>query len=975
MLNKLKSVIILISLFFVLFVFISFSFKNYNTTKSVFTPPLFLNFQNSWAEKTLQTLSVKEKIAQLMMVATWPNKEEKHQKEIEQLIIENKIGGLIIFQSDSKSQCKKAIQNFQKISKIPLLIGMDAEWGVGMRINEYNRFPYHSTLGLSNDTSLTKKIAESIAFECKELGIHINFAPVADIQSNPQNPVIGFRSFGSNTLLVSQHTSAFVKGLEENGVLSCIKHFPGHGDTDVDSHFDLPQIKRPLDSFSKNEWIPFENGIQSGASSVMMAHLETPLIDESRLPSSLSSIVIKKHLKENLHFKGLIISDALNMKAVSDKYGKTELVVKAFLAGNDILLYPESINESINAIHELIVKGEISEQELNQRCLKVLKAKQFAFFSKINAKNYTPTQIEYNKRQVYENASCLVKNEETLPLQNNLEKTVFVSFGSSSTTFNEMLKNFGSPLHFHFDSIESGLRFLKENERKFDNIITVIHTTSQLKNKNFGLPIEISKWSSNLQSRYKNVLLYFGNSMALNEKDLLPFKAVLLCNENHPIYHDIAIQQLFGAIEVKAKNFVQLADAKLTIHQHYPAINRLKYTLPEELGIPSEALNSIDEIVLSGIKAKAFPGCQVLFAVKGKVIYRKNFGKISYDDTTTVSNQHLYDIASISKIAGSMICLMHMDNQNNFSLEKSLNDYLPEIVAGTTYENLTLKSMLAHQAGLTPWIAFYKSTLENGKYKEGIFSTYNSENYPIQVADNLFISKNYEKKLYNQILETALKPNPKYEYSDLPYYFVKKIIEKNTKMNLDVYLNQHFYKPLGLHYLCYNPLKKFDKKQVTPTENDTIFRKQLIQGFVHDPGAAMLGGVGGHAGLFSNANDLAILMQMLLNKGNYSNKSYLSPAVIQKYTSTQFPGNRRGAGFDKPTLNKIGGTACPLVSEKSYGHSGFTGTLTWVDPFYEVNYVFLSNRVNPDAENRKIQTMNIRTEIQKVMYEAIKKYL
>ncbi len=396
---------------------------------------------------------------------------------------------------------------------------------------------------------------------------------------------------------------------------------------------------------------------------------------------------------------------------------------------------------------------------------------------------------------------------------------------------------------------------------------------------------------------------------------------------------------------------------------------RLKFSQPEEIGIASAKLNEIDRIAENAIAKGAFPGCQVVVAVKGKIIYRKSFGKPTYESADSVTNTDLYDLASVSKIVGSTLGVIHLQSNGKFSLDKKLQDYLPELTSGSDYGKIVLREMMAHQAGLTPWIPFYKRTLKNGSPDPSLYVSERKEGYTQQVAKDLFIRNSYTDSIYEQILQTPLGQR-KYEYSDLGYYFIKKILEKESGRHFENYLSEEIYKPMGLRTMCYRPLQHFNKNQIMPTEDDQAFRKQLIHGYVHDPGAAMLGGVGGHAGVFANATDLASLMQLFLNKGTYGGVNYLKKEVVEEYTKAQCPGNRRGAGFDRPSASG-GGPCHSSASQSSYGHSGFTGTLVWVDPMYEINYVFISNRVCPDQGNWKIRDMNIRTEIQRLIYEAV----
>ncbi len=935
--------------------------------------PDFLSDGENWANKNMMGLTLEEKIAQLFMVATWPEKNEKHQAEIEKLIREQKIGGLIYFQGD-RENTKTSIIRMQKASKTPLLIGMDAEWGVAMRLKNEERFPYAYTLGTANDLELTKKIGAMMAEECRDMGIHINFAPVADVNSNPNNPVIGFRSFGENPKEVSKQIASFVEGMERNGTMTSIKHFPGHGDTDKDSHYELPTVSHTIKQFNTTDFKPFVAGIKAGTSSVMVGHLNVPALDSSGTPSSLSKKVIQHYLKDSLGFKGLVISDALNMKAIADQYGKTEAVVKAFEAGCDILLYPESVEESIRAIAAKVRNGEISEKEVSQRCSKVMMAKFHAYFPSKPLQKFTSGEVDWAKKQVFEKALTVIQNEnQILPLSTASKKTAIVSIGSNDLPFKEMVSNFTTVTNFRFNTAEEAMVKMEKRLSDFDVVITALHPSTVRSVNNYGMSECWQDWLEMIPSKTKSVVVLFGNPTALAYWEGIKTQdAVVFAYENHPFAQDRAAQLLFGAIGASGKmNF------RISPYLHtgkglqLKSINILKHSQPEELGISSKKLSEIDALVEKSIQAGAFPGCQVFVAIEGKIIYNKSFGTKTYNNVDTVRNNDVYDIASISKIVGSTAALMRLQSEGKFSLNKKLNDYIPEVTSGTPYSDVKLKDMLAHQAGFASWIPFYKKTIVDGKLNPELYSSEKKEGFQTLVAENIWIKDSYVDSIYAQILATKIGVK-KYLYSDLGYYFVKKIVEKEAQKSLDSFLYSSLYQPMGLRNIRFNPLNYFPYQRIVPSENDMIFRKQIVQGYVHDPGAAMIGGVGGHAGIFANAIDLGAMMQLFLNDGNYANHQYIDPKIIHEYTKAQNPGNRRGAGFDRPVVGN-GGPTCNLVSQKSYGHSGFTGTLAWADPTYQVNYVFLSNRVYPSSENWKIVKMNIRSEIQRIIYESIRK--
>lgn len=924
----------------------------------------------NWAEKQLSQLTLEEKIGQFFMIAAYSGKGESHLLEIENSIKKDKIGGLIWFQG-TKSDFITASKRMQLVSKTPLIYGMDAEWGVSMRLEGEKRFPYAYTLGAADNVQLTKRIAEMMAQECQELGIHISFGPVADVHSTPDNPVIGFRSFGENPEKVGNHVTQFVKGFEENGIMSNLKHFPGHGNTTVDSHLDLPIIHRSKAEIDAVDWLPFREGIRNGAASVMVGHLNVPALDPSGTPSSLSKIIIKDYLQTELGFKGLIISDALNMKAVADRYGKAEVAVLAFQAGCDILVCPESIPEAIQALKKKVESGAISMDEINARCLKVLKSKEKYVLKKWNYKTYTEGEKEWARNETFEKSTCLLKNEETLPLSRMDGKKLHISIGENGNAFAETLDLFGDFKHQQLDNEELMNESNFKGLSNFETIVVSIHAASVRPKNHFGITSHLATFLNKLPNESKIIVSLFGNPLALSKyADFPTVDALIVAYENNENVQNRVAQQIVGAIPFQGKLPFTLNNTyKRTTGEMTQSNGRLKFSQPEELGIDPHKFDAIDKIVADAIALKVFPGCQIVAAVKGKIIFRKSYGSHRYNDEI-VEDDHLYDIASITKIAGSTVSIMKLQSEGKFSLDKQLKDYIPEVTKESVYSDIVLRDMLAHRAGLKAWLPFYTKTLVGGKLNPAIYSTVQQPGFTLKVENELYMRNDFVDSMYAQILAAPLGAK-KYLYSDVGYYFIKKIIEKESQQGMDAYLTSQLYAPMGVTNIGYNPYVQHELKRLVQTEDDKIFRKKLIHGHVHDQGAAMLGGVGGHAGIFSTATDLAALMQLFLNKGSYGGVQYLQPEVVEEYTKVQFAGNRRGAGFDKPQLDGSGGTCTSVASMASFGHSGFTGTLAWADPVTEINFVFLSNRVYPDAENWQIVKLNTRTNIQRVIYEAV----
>lgn len=936
--------------------------------------PRFLrDTESEWAVNKLNSLSLEEKIAQFFMVATWPNKGARHEQEIDSLIQHYKIGGLIFFQGDWKNT-KERIHHFQQNSSTPLLMGMDAEWGSAMRLWKQPHFPYQLTMGAANLPAETKTIGHAMGKELNELGIHMNFSPVMDVNTNPNNPIIGFRSFGADPLVAGKLGSALIRGMEEEQVLTCMKHFPGHGDTDMDSHLTLPTVNKSLQELEIIDWTPFKMGRLAGASAVMMAHLNVPALDDSGTPTSLSRKVIQDYLKGKLKFSGLVVSDALNMKAVSERYGETEVVVKAFEAGNDILLYPSNIASSIAAIKDKVLSGTIDSLELDERCLKVLQAKYHAIIKTKGIKSLDSLKLDLAKTNIYEKAITVLKNDSIIPVKNIYSRIATVTVGIADEGFESRFNTYAKTDRFHAYSGTEVIERLLDTLQSYDLVILNLHANHMWPFRDFGYP---QGWRELLKAfpvNTESIVQFFGNPYVIDENtDFEAIDAVILAYENTTKSQERSAQLLFGSFQGKTKLPVTLTNKYQSgFGVTTPKASRLKYTIPEELGISRKKLEEIDSIALEGIREGAYPGCQVVVAIDGKLIYEKSFGFYTYDSTEEVTPTTIYDIASITKIASSTITLMHLQDRGKFSLDDRLMHYLPEETANSSHRTVLMRDMLTHQAGLTPWIPFYTKTISNGLPMPEYYSSEPNDSMQKTVADRLYILNNYEDIMYDRILNTPLRGGKRYKYSDIGYYHIKRLVEKQHPKGIDDYATTNFYKPMGLHLTRFRPLNHFNRSQIAPTEVDSYFRNQLLWGHVHDMGAAMTDGVNGHAGLFSNATDLAKLMQMLLNDGIYGGTQFLSKEVVEEYTSCQFcPRNRRGAGFDKPVADLDGGPTCDLVSLRSFGHSGFTGTQVWADPEFGVNYVFLSNRVYPDAENWKLVKMNIRTEIQRVIYEAL----
>ena len=938
--------------------------------------------QKQWVDSIYNAMTLKQKVGQLFMVQAFSDEKKLQKSKLLELIKNQHIGGLIYSNGGPVRQAKLD-NELQAASKIPLLVGMDAEWGLSMRLDSTYAFPWNMTLGAIKDLDLIKKTGQYIGEHCKRIGVHFNFAPVVDINTNPQNPIIGNRSFGEDKNNVTEKALAFMQGMQSAGVLANAKHFPGHGDTDQDSHKTLPTVSFDKKRIETIELFPYKKLISNGLSSVMVAHLNVPSLEPRvNFPSSLSKPIVSDLLKTKLKFEGLIFTDALDMKGVSNFSKPGAIDVQAFLAGNDVLLMSENVEVGMEEIMLSYYSGRISEARLAHSVKKILKAKY-----KVGLNNYNPIKTknlvaDLNRSkddllyaQLMQNAITVVKNDKsTLPIKDlELKNIAYVSMGDcSGKPFFNTLKKYAKITEVKSDNLDQLIQKLKH----FNLVIVGFHKSNSSPWKSYKFTNKELVWLQEIARTNEVILNIFSKPYTLDAlKSYSNFEGVVVGYQNSATAQKLSAQILFGALSAQGQLPVSISNSMYKVGHGLQTskIDRLSFGLPESVGMSSAKLSKLDSVANFAIDDKMTPGIQLLVARKGKVIYDKNFGYHTYSKQRKVRAEDLYDLASLTKILVTLPLLMELVEHGSVDLDDRLGDILPQYKK-TNKSQITLKEMLSHYARLQPWIPFYQSTLDSVTNKpiSRFFRTKKSKKYPIKISENSFLRTDFTDTIHQNIIDSELLDEKKYRYSDLPYYFLKDYLESFYDVSLDALIQQRFYKTIGANYSSYNPLEKFDKTQVIPTEKDTYFRFDTVHGHVHDMGAAMQNGVGGHAGLFSNANDVAKLMQMYLQYGHYGGKQFLTPKTIDAFNTCYFceEDNRRGVGFDKPQLDEEGPT-CGCISMTSFGHSGFTGTYAWADPEEEIIYVFLSNRTFPDSKNNRLLKENIRTEIQRLIYEAI----
>jgi len=966
---------IAISLLFSLFIFSASSLK----------AQLYKNMETAskqyWVDSVYKSLSMEEKIGQLIFVrANYSGK--KYINEVDDYIENYNIGGVVFFRSDPVSQVLKT-NYWNSLAKTPLMVAMDAEWGIGMRLSNTVKYPLQMALGASQNEEQLYQMGIQIAEQCKRMGIHMNFAPVVDVNSNSDNPVIGMRSFGENPEDAGFKAAKYMHGMQDGGIIACAKHFPGHGDTETDSHLTLPLVKAKKRDLRNMELVPFEFLIEEGVASIMTAHLSVPALDRNKKrPSSLSYAIVSKLLKNKMEFEGLIITDGLDMKGVTKYYKKGEVAREAFEAGNDILLIPDDVDASIKSIRDLIDRKPEYMQRLEESCKKILTYKYLSGASLRQDIDTTNLISDLNKDEYWKLSEDLGHSSITL-LQNKNEiipisypdtlKASVIVIGYENTEFEKVISDF-MDVDIHYLSHKSDISEKQKivSEISDANLVIVALTNTKISASNkFGISDSDIQFINNLSLKKKTILSIFASPYALNFfPNLKNFEAVTVSYQDKSYLMKRTSEIILGM--AAAKGHLPVSAGGFNVGDGIETTKtRLTYASPKELNINEDILNKIDSVAVNAIEIGATPGCQILAIKDGYIFYDKCFGFHTYDKKKKVKHDDIYDLASLTKILATVPSLMKLYQDTIIDIKSPISNYLLYLKK-TNKNDIRIDEILSHQAGLESWIPYYKETLNIEAWDTSVYRSKIEEKYPIRVADAMYINQYYGNRIYEEIAKSPLTQK-KYQYSDLGFYLFRQLIELGTNSKLNNYVLNEFYIPLGLKNIRYKPLDFFNKDRICPTENDKEFRFQTLHGDVHDQGAAMLGGVSGHAGLFSNAYDVGVIMQMFLNGGSYGGRRYINPEIVEEFTSAHFVNNenRRGLGFDKPLLEyEDHGPNCKSASPKSFGHSGFTGTYAWADPENDLIYVFISNRVYPDMYNNKLGELDIRTNIHQLFYDA-----
>ena len=961
-----------------------------------------------WVDSVLDKLSLKERIGQLFIYTIAPYQDKRNKELLRKVVEDYKVGGLLF--SGGLMQNQVVLTNeAQRMADIPLLITFDGEWGLSMRLRGTPVFPKNMVLGCIQNDSLLYEYGREMARQCRELGVQVNFAPVADVNINPKNPVINTRSFGESPVNVADKVVAYAKGLEDGGVLSVSKHFPGHGDTDVDSHSALPVLPFTRERLDSVELYPFKKAIQTGLGGIMVGHLEVPVFEEkSGLPSSLSRNVVYDLLARELKFQGLIFTDALAMKGVS---GNESLCLQALKAGNDLLLVPRRIKEEVDAVLAAVKRGELTEQTVEEKCRKVLTYKYALGLDKkpmirlsgLGTRINTPYTRDLIRRLNMAAVTVLGNKTEVLPLDPAIKEVAVLNVGAAEgiQPFIKQLSGYTHPVEFQLgkDLPEAGRKALREKLSKYKRILVCVTEHRLAAYQSF-----FAEFAPDAPVVY--VFFIPGKQLLQIHRGVSEAEAVILAHSSDDDVQRQAAGILYADAVADGRLSASIGNLFLTGEGVSISSQTEPRFVPEEHGMNSRLLAKIDTIAREGIREGAYPGCQVVILKNGKEMYNKAFGTYTWDaakdkEAVPVTSASVYDIASLTKTTATLLAVMKLYDKGRLNLTDRVSDYLPYL-QDTDKQNITVRELLFHQSGLPSTLLFYQDAIDKDSYDGTLFKGRPDKQHPtrigkqtwanpefrfrrgltskvrtaecsLQICDSLWLDKAFKKEFLQKIADTPLK-DKRYRYSCVGFILLQQLVEARAGMSMDEFLAQEFYTPMGLERTGYMPLRFLSKEEIVPSSVDLFLRKTTLQGFVHDESAAFQGGVSGNAGLFSTAEEVARIYQMLLNGGELNGKRYLSKETCRLFTTTVAKNSRRGLGFDKPDVRNLTNSPCaPSAPSSVYGHTGFTGTCAWVDPDNGLVYVFLSNRIYPDVWNTKLQKLDIRERIQEIMYQALLK--
>lgn len=956
-----------------------------------------------WADSVYNTLTERQRVAQLMFPKVVPTKGEKSKAAIIREVKTDGVGGLL-FTEGTIGEFAQMTDLAQAEAKVPVLMTLDGEWGLSMRVKNTPRFPHNIALGAIKDYRLLYRYGKEMARECQLMGIHTNFAPDADVNSNPSNPVIGYRAFGENPDRVAKATVAYSLGLEDGGVQAVSKHFPGHGDTSIDSHKAFTSVSHDRKRLDEIDLVPFKEFIGAGCSGIMVGHIAVPAIDPSGMPASLSQVLTDKLLRKELGFEGLIYTDALEMKGAIHPKG-TNNCVAAIKAGADALLCAGTAGPNIDAVMAAIAEGKLSKADIEDRCKRVLTYKYLLGLPGQKAVNKpglekqlnTPEAAALIKELAAASITVLRNKDGILPLGKLGERTfAVVNIGAKSDNqFDATCRHYGR-VNTYYTTGETFSAATLAKIAKADVVIAAVFDDKATSRSALAQLATVNK---------PLVEVFMVNPFKMKKfaASMPKAQAVVLAYDDIPASRISAAEALFGGIEVSGKLPVKLEGiAEIGAGIDLPK-TRLGFSSPVAEGLNAALTDSIDAIVKEGLRTNAFPGCQVLVARHGNIIYNKAFGKTSSaPGSPAVSHATIYDLASVSKATGTLPGIMKAYDTGLITLDDKLGDIIPELT-DSAKRLITVRELLYHETGMPAALNLFDVMMDTNtfsgklitgkpdrthsikiqrgayghntaKMRTDIIRRQATPDFPVEASKGIFTGKATYDTIMSRIYNAPLRSSKKYNYSCLNFSLLMDIEQRRSGIPHQIYVEKGIFGPVGAYRTGYRPTERFPLSEIASTENDTFLRRQKLHGYVHDELANFSGGVQGNAGLFANADDLAKICQMWLNNGLYGDVQVLSPETVRLFTTAKSPTCRRGLGFDKPDTERPDWSpTCDEASPEVFGHLGFTGTVFWVDPKEDIIFIFLTNRVDPTRDTPAFNRLNIRPRIFSMVYRAIER--
>lgn len=972
-----------------------------STTAVAITPNLEINADRDaceqWVDSVFNTLSERQQVAQLVFPKVVPTQGATSRTAIKRFIDTNGCGGLL-FTSGTLEQYVEMSNYAQSVARVPVLMTFDGEWGLSMRITETPKFPCNMALGAITDTTLLYRYGLEMGRHCRLAGQHVDFAPVLDVNSNPRNPVIGYRSFGEDPHRVAALGTAFSRGLEDANVQAVGKHFPGHGDTSTDSHKESTIVNHNRAVLDSIDLVPFQDFIDNGLSGIMIGHIVVPALDPSGRPASLSHKMTTDLLRRDMGFEGLIYTDALGMKGAQlEGYNNA---VEALRAGADVLLTSDHPLDDLNAIYALVQNGTIPRSIIEDRCKRILRYKYLLGLphEKPADINGLKDRIDSPECRALINELCgasitvLWNKDNLLPIGELAGNSIaVVTIGTpGDDTFAETCAKYA-----HVDTYQTSGTIAASTLSKIlshDIVIAAVFSDSANARNAYG----------QLTGAKELVGVFMVTPYKMNKfaGALQKTDALVLAYDNITPMRPVAAQAVFGGIEIKGKLPVNIEPTgHLGQGLHIPQ-SRLGYTSPAAEGMATWITDTIDSIVNHAIAAGGFPGAQVFIARNGNIVYERAYGHLTTGGAP-VTTSTLYDLASVSKTTGTLPGIMKLYDLGLLKTSDRASDYLPGL-AGTNKTGITVEQLLYHESAMPPSLNMFNTMIDstsytgrlisprrdeqhsikiqngawghnNGRLRTDITAVTRSDIFPNEAAKGIWVGTAAFDTIMGRIYNIPLRKSNAYCYSCLNFALLMDIEQHITGIPHDRFVTDSIWAPIGAYNACYRPTITHPLGCIAPTEQDNYLRRQLVHGYVHDETAAMLGGVSGNAGVFASAGDLAKLCQMWLNGGTYGDAQVLSQSTVDLFTKSKSPNSRRGLGFDKPdTSNPDNSPTCEEAGANVYGHLGFTGTVFWVDPDEDLIFIFLCNRVNPTRDNAAFNELNIRPELFRQVYRSLR---